>query len=576
MNALRSRRLFEPDRLVIDRVRAAATAQLGVVVREVQLVAGIELLGPCIAEMQTGEGKTLTTVLPACVLAATNRKVLIATANDYLASRDADWMGPIYRQLGLRVGSITSDATSEDRQRAYGCDITYGTLREFAFDYLRVSLARRRDSCADSLTPFPLDVLIIDEADSMLIDEARTPMIITAPTREIDAATEACYRWSAKHANDYRAGDDYVRLIDSGAIALTDRGRQRVIKAAMPSAIGSQTTTDILHAVERAIWVNEAICRDDHYVVKDGRIQIIDEYTGRKSGERNFGGGIHQAIEAREGLDLTAESEPVARATVQDFVTEFKHLCGITATAWEDRHELRAVYGLNVQKVATHQASRRTILDPVVSRSREEKWQRIVDETQTMIADQRAVLIGTRTVAQSEQLSDRFRTSTIDHVVLNARNPKQEAEIIADAGRRGRVTIATNMAGRGTDIGLESKVAQAGGLHVIVSEPHAAARIDRQLIGRCARQGDPGTARVYVSPDDEILVQAFGTEHAAKIRQSATQRVSDRWLLKKSIQAQQRVSRNHREERARLTAHEASLIDAMQLLGMDPHLDPLA
>ena len=422
---------------------------------------------------------------------------------------------------------------------------------------------------------FPFDVLIIDEADNVLIDEARTPMIISAPIRKMNEANAACYRWSAQHADDYRIDDDYVRLAENGQIALTDRGRRRAINAAMPPAMGSLTTTDILHALERAIWINTAIHCDHHYVVKDGRISLIDEFTGRTDGEKNFGGGIHQAIEAREGLELTVESEPVARLTVQDFVAKFKHVCGITATAWDDRHELRTVYGLTVRQVATHHPSRRKILEPVVCRSREEKWHRIVEETRFILQTRRAVLIGTRTVAQSEELSDLFRKSEIEHVILNARNPKHEAAIIADAGRCGRVTIATNMAGRGTDIRLDPTVAQAGGLHVIVSEPHAASRIDRQLIGRCARQGDPGTARIFTSPDDEILVQAFGHERAQQIRQFSSRGASDRWLLAKLRQSQQKVSRHHRKERARLTAREASLADSMRQLGLDPYLDPL-
>ncbi len=524
--------------------------------------------------MQTGEGKTLTAVLAAAVFAAAHRKVLIATANDYLASRDADWMGPIYQQLGISVGCVTSESTPQQRADAYNCDITYGTLREFAFDFLRRSLAQRQPDSQVTADRSFFDALIVDEADSVLIDEARTPMVITVPTRGIDVATEACYRWSAAQAKSFRPSEDYVRMTDSGAVALTDRGHRRVVHSEMSASMGGLTSTDILHALERAIWINESIHRDDHYVVKDARIHIIDEYTGRKSGDRNFGGGIQQAIEAREGLTLTAESEPIARISVQDFVTKFRHLCGITATAWEDRQELRSVYGLAVKRFATHSSSQRTILDPVVCRARIEKWQRIVDETRTIIAQGRAVLIGTRTIEQSEQLSELFQASAIDHVVLNARNPKQEASIIARAGQTGHVTIATNMAGRGTDIRLEPAVAQAGGLHVIVSEPHAAARIDRQLIGRCGRQGDLGTARVYASPEDDILVQAFGHERAQKIRQSADG-VSDRWLLAKLKQSQQRVSRYHREERARLTAHQASLSDSMQLLGLDPHLDPL-
>lgn len=574
-NTSRSRRLSEHERTVIRHVQSAASSCLGLELREAQIVAATHLLSPCIAEMQTGEGKTITAVLPATVFAVANRKVLIATANDYLASRDADWMGPVYQRLGLGVACVTSDSTPQQRADAYDCDITYGTLREFAFDFLRRSLAQRQADSQIAADKSCFDVLIVDEADSVLIDEARTPMIITAPTRGIDVATEACYRWSAEQAKIYRLPEDYVRMPESGAVALTDRGHRRVVRSEMPPSMGTLTTTEILHSIERAIWINESMHRDHHYVVKDGRIHIIDEYTGRKSGERTFGGGIHQAIEAREGLTLTAESEPVARISVQDFVTKFRHFCGITATAWEDRHELRSVYGLSVRTVDTHQKSQRTILDTVVCHSREHKWEQIADETRAVIKAKRAVLIGTRSIAQSEQLSDLFRARAIDHAVLNARNPKLEAGIIAEAGRTGRVTIATNMAGRGTDIRLDSHVAAAGGLHVIVSEPHAAARIDRQLIGRSARQADPGTARAYVCPDDEILLQAFGDEKGKQICHALEQGASDRWLLKKIMRAQQRVSRNHRLERARLTAHEASLAQALRQLGLDPYLDPL-
>ncbi len=574
-NTSHSRRLCEHQRTVIGRVQSAAAACLGLELREAQIIAATHLQGPCIAEMQTGEGKTLTAVLAAAVFATANRKVLIATANDYLASRDADWMGPIYQRLGLGVGCVTSESTPQQRVDAYDCDITYGTLREFAFDFLRRSLAARQADSQVVMDHATFNVLIVDEADSVLIDEARTPMIITAPTRGIDVATEACYRWSAEQAKFYRLSEDYVRMTDSGAVALTVRGHGRFVRSEMPPAMGALTTTDILHSLERAIWINESIHRDHHYVIKDERIHIIDEYTGRKSGERHFGGGIHQAIEAREGLMLTAESEPVARISVQDFVMKFKHLCGITATAREDRQELQSVYGLSVRTVDTHHKSQRTILDTIVCGSREQKWERIADETRAVIKARRAVLIGTRSVAQSEQLSKLFRACAIDHAVLNARNPKLEAGIIAAAGRMGRVTIATNMAGRGTDIRLDSDVAAAGGLHVIVSEPHAAARIDRQLIGRSARQADPGTARAYVCPDDEILLQAFGDERAKQICNAWQQGVSDRWLLKRIMRAQQRVSRNHRLERARLTAHQTSLAEALQQLGLDPYLDPL-
>jgi preprotein translocase subunit SecA len=545
--------------------------------REVQVAAGEQLLGRCIAEMPTGEGKTLTTVIPAAVQASRHRgqgNVLVATANDYLAERDARWMEPIYRQLELRVGCVGSGSTPEQREQAYGCDVTYGTLRQFAFDFLRQS--RRGAVDGGSSLPFRFDALIVDEADSLLIDEARTAMILTAPVRGLDAAREACYTWSARLAASLQIDADYVRLPDCGAIALTAQGRRLVIGSLMPAAMGSLTSTEILHAMERAIWVKETLHRDQHYLVRDGEIELVDEYTGRTAGQRSFGGGVHQAIEAREGVRLTPESQPVARISVQDFVAKFQHRCGLTATAWEDRRELRTVHGLSVQRFAPHRPSQRILLEPVICRSGEEKWQRIEAETRALMEGGRAVLIGTRTVEQSEQGSQRFRRCGIDHVVLNARDPRQEAEIIAQAGTPARVTIATNMAGRGTDIRLDPQVAAAGGLHVIVSELHAAARIDRQLIGRAARQGDPGTARLYACPDDEIVSQAFGSQRAGQIRQAASGGASRRWLWSIIRQSQTRVARMHRLERSRLTAQEASLAESMRLLGLDPHLDPLA
>jgi preprotein translocase subunit SecA len=579
MNASRSKPTPENPPAVIDRIGRAAAAELDVELRQVQVAAGTHALGRCVVEMQTGEGKTLTTVIPAAIQAmrqGTTGNVLVATANDYLAARDADWMRPIYQALNLRVGSITSGSTTDQRREAYGCDVTYGTLQQFAFDFLRHSLANREsDGATTAPASFRFDALIVDEADSVLIDEARTPMVITAPTRAADEAAEACFRWSARQVADYGRDQDYVRLASSGEIALTERGRARAIQGEMPQAMGRLTTTEILHSIERAIWVNQTLHRDQHYVVKDDRIHLIDEYTGRMAERRNFAGGIQQAIEAREGLGLSSPSQPVARISVQEFVSKFDHLCGLTATAWEDRRELRMVYGLKVRRIATHHRSQRTILEPIVCGSRDEKWQRIISETRNVTAAGRSVLIGTRTIDQSEQLSERFRRASVDHVVLNARNISREAAIIARAGQIGRVTIATNLAGRGTDIRLDPRVARAGGLHVIVSEPHAAARIDRQLIGRCARQGDPGTARLFSCPEDQILAQSFGDRRAEQIRQAALRGAGDRWLLAKIKQAQRAVARRHCAERARLTAHETTLSDAMKQLGLDPLLDPL-
>ncbi|MAI30827.1 MAG: hypothetical protein CBE00_01655 [Planctomycetaceae bacterium TMED240] len=558
-----------------ERMNAACAEHLGFEIRPNQWNASRLLVDRCIVEMPTGEGKTLTTFLAACSLAATGKTVLIATANDYLASRDAGWMSKLYKSVSLSVSSVTASTPQQGRSKTYKHDIVYGTLREFAFDFLRHSLERRKKQPSNiPHSEFPKDILIIDEADSILIDEARTPMIITAPTTRVDQAKESCYRWASNAAKEFQRSRDYVRIDGSGLIALTQTGRKRAIATAMPTAIATLTTTEILHALERAILVNETLHRDIHYVLHEDCVQLVDEYTGRRTADRNFGGGVQQAIEAREGLALTRESEPIARISVQDFVARFRHLAGMTATAWEDRDELQRVYDAKVHRVRPHRRSQQVLMPPVACRSLGEKWTRIANETAKMIATNRSVLIGTRTITQSEELSTQLSEKGISHVVLNARNAASEAQIIAEAGQAGRVTVATNMAGRGTDIRLSEEVRKAGGMHVIVSEAHAASRIDRQLIGRSSRQGDPGSARLFISAADEILAQAYGEEQAAKFLLAA-ERGSIRWLLPKVLAAQKRVVRMHRNERAELTARDESLADAMLSLGLNPHLDPL-
>jgi len=575
MNFGQPNRASLPGELGRERINEACMEHLGFQIRARQWDAARLLSSRCIVEMPTGEGKTLTTLLAACSLAAAGRKVLIATANDYLASRDADWMSTLYDSVGLSVSSVITSTPQKDRSSIYERDIVYGTLREFAFDFLRHSLeSRQNPRIHRDRASFPKDVLIIDEADSILIDEARTPMIITAPVTDIDHAKAACYHWASNAAKEFQRPRDYVRTDGSGLVALTESGRKRVMAAKMPCSMATMTTTDILHALERAILVNETIHRDVHYVVQQGNIQLVDEYTGRRTAERNFGGGVQQAIEAREQLALTRESEPIARISVQNFVSRFSHLGGMTATAWEDRDELLRVYDAKVHRVRAHRKSKQILMPPIACRSLEEKWIRIADETASVIANDRSVLIGTRTIAQSEELSTTLEEKGISHVVLNARNPAAEAAIISDAGQAGRVTVATNMAGRGTDIRLSKEVAKAGGMHVVVSEAHAASRIDRQLIGRSSRQGDPGSARLFVSPADEIITQAYGELRAANFQRAAKQG-SIQWLLGKVLSAQKRVSRQHQEERAALTARDKTLSDAMLALGLDPHLDPL-
>lgn len=569
---------------VLDHFSASAKSHLGFTPRIEQLGAARQLLGRVVAEMGTGEGKTLTLAAAASLFASAsllandnllasknlmsrdNRCVYVATANDYLAQRDAQWMRPIYRDLGFTVSHVTSQSQPEERIAAYQSNVVYATIREFGFDFLRAALAKR--SGQSNVAQVTCDALIVDEADSVLIDEARTPLIITAPVSQTLPAMEACYQWAARVAKQFNLATDFVRT-DASAVALTESGSQRVFHLPMPNEMGPLGMTDIIHSLECAIWINQTMRTNRDYIVRDGRVSIVNEYTGRASDNRLFATGIQQAIEARERLSISPPSQPVARISIQDFVDKFDHVCGITATATEDRKEFKQVYDLKVISVPPHNPSQRQMLETHFCRDQESKWQAIVNETKAMIAIDRAVLIGTRNIPQSISLAKALAREDVDHAVLNALNHAHEAAIIAGAGQCGQVTVATNMAGRGTDIKLSAEVLAAGGLHVIVSEPHEESRIDRQLIGRCARQGNPGSARIYLSRDDQILSQTIRDKSAKPVAKPVAK------LVKQIAHAQYDLSRQRRLQRSRLMAHETAMAMALQKLGLDPHLDPL-
>lgn len=540
-----------------SRFIASTQSHLGFDPRDQQLAAAQKLLGRVIAEMATGEGKTLTLAAAASLLARKHQSVYIATANDYLAQRDAQWMQPIYRDQGLSASFVTSQSTPSQRTDAYRSPIVYATIREFGFDYLRAALAKRNGDAG--IGSIRLDALIVDEADSVLIDEARTPLIITAPLAQKDPAMESCYRWAAEIAASFVDGQDYVRVDPGEAVALTDRGNQRVLHLKMPSEMKTLSMTDILHSLEQAIWVSQTMQAERDYVVRDNRVAIVNEFTGRASDKRSFATGIQQAIEAQQGLPISPPSQPVARITVQDFADKFKHVCGTTATAKESRQEFKQVYDVAVVDIPLHQPSQRRMLQPQFFSDQESKWQAIADETKSMIAKGRAVLIGTRSIPQSLSLAKVLDAQSIPHVVLNALNHQHESEIVAKAGQVGQVTVATNMAGRGTDIQLSQEVHTTGGLHVIVSEPHSESRIDRQLIGRCARQGNPGSTRLYASSTDQLFSD-----------QVAVSKVTEKRIAK----AQTARTQQHRLQRSRLMSHETAMATALKKLGLDPHLDP--
>ncbi|HVJ67853.1 MAG TPA: DEAD/DEAH box helicase [Caulifigura sp.] len=531
-----------------------------------QWQAAAALLRREIVELETGQGKTVTGAMAAIEHVRRGKTVWISTANDYLAGRDAEWMRPLYELNGLQVGAVLGRMSQLERQQQYSADVIYGTLREFGFDYLRSRLAERRggreSAALSGRDPFQ-SVLIVDEADSLLIDEAVIPLVLSQTTDD-DAAASACFRWGAVEAPKYRSGEHY-EWSHGSFVQLTDAGRELLLVSPMPPGGESSSQNDLINVIERAILVNERYQRDRDYVVHGDCVRIIDEFTGRTAEGRSWSAGVHQAIEAREGLPLTRKSSSAARITVQEFVGRFRQVSGMTGTAAEAAGEFRDVYGLGVCRVPPHQELRRVEAPGLVAITIAEKWEAVANDAAQQVSAGRAVLIGTRTVEASEELSRVLRSRDIDHVLLNAREHEREAEIVAGAGQPGRVTVATNMAGRGTDIRLADTVRAAGGLHVIITERNASARIDRQLIGRCGRQGDPGSYRFMLSQEDAILSQAFDD------RTPTNAALAGRRLL----HAQRIIERRQREARQLLRLTAARRQKDATTLGLDPILDPL-
>ena len=501
---------------------------------DVQILGGIAMFNRSIVEMQTGEGKTLSATLPMYLYALAGKGCNLATVNDYLARRDAEWMSPVYKALGLTVGVIQTDMRQPQRRKAYVCDLTYGTAKEFGFDFLRdrLLLRRIREGQNDLLgamlgqqrgaghekpvqrEPF---FALVDEADSILIDEARTPLIISAlPTEEQKLAVE-CYKWSTGVIDQFVEDVDYEYDYDKKIAELTREGRQRVRTLAKPEAMDTVGMFHIYHYVERAIKVDREFKLDRQYVVLDGEVVIVDEFTGRLSEGRKWRDGIHQAVEAKEGVEVTVETGQAARVTVQDFFLRFENLAGMTGTARASARELRKIYKCRVILVPTNRPLIRKRLPDMVFGNEDAKWVAVVEEVCRLHAQGRPVLIGTRSIDKSEHLSRLLEEQGIEHRILNAHHVETEADIVARAGLPGKVTVSTNMAGRGTDIKLGEGIAELGGLHVICTEMHDSARIDWQLRGRCGRQGDPGTHRQYLALDDELLYEGLNNGKVGKV-----------------------------------------------------------
>ena len=505
-------------------VREAAWRTVGERHREVQLVGGSALLDGLVAEMETGEGKTLTATLPAATAALAGIPVHVVTVNDYLARRDAEWMAPIYRALGVSVGVVVHGMDTRARRAAYACDVTYCTNKELPFDYLRdrLALGHRADRLqlqlerldgggarADRLVLRGLHYAIVDEADSVLVDEARTPLVISGPG---DPGTERRVYEQALALAD-RLGPDHDFRIESRdrQVVLTGRGQRRLDDLAGPLGGIWAGRLRREHLVRQALAARHLFQRDQQYLVSDdGKVSIIDEFTGRLMPDRSWELGLHQLIEVKEGCAPTTAPDTLARISYQRFFRRYLRLAGMTATAREIAAELWAVYRLAVLRVPTDRPLRRRALPDRMFARATDRWSAVVRRIDEIHRSGRPVLIGTRSVAASEELGALLTRAGVPHRVLNARQDRQEAELVALAGHESQVTVATNMAGRGTDIRLGPGIAEAGGLHVIATERHEARRIDRQLFGRTGRQGDPGTFEAIVSLEDELVLRHAG------------------------------------------------------------------
>jgi len=504
---------------VFALIRETAERCLGKRHYDVQVMGGWTMLQGRLAEIETGEGKTLTATLPACTAALAGIPVHVITVNDYLVERDAQNMSPLYEHLGLTVGIITEDMDETARRNAYACDVVYGTNKQIAFDYLRDRIVMRHAPCrlamqvetlhdtssrARRLLMRGLCFAIVDEADSVLIDEACTPLLISQTGQE-NTEMSARYQEAWLLAGALDEVEDYVINQATRSVQLTPAGKKHITEMATESSMHWPLQRHCEELVIKALSAARLYQCDHDYLVKENRVFIIDNFTGRVMKDRTWEQGLHQLIEIKEGCDMSAPSETIARISYQRFFSRYLHLSGMTGTASEATAELQSVYDLKVVRIPTHRAPQLKHLETRLLPTAEAKWQSVVTRIQELHKQGRPVLVGTRTVEDSERVGEMLSMKGLPHRVLNARQDQHEATLVSDAGKAGSITVATNMAGRGTDIPLGAGVEELGGLHVISVEHNESRRIDRQLIGRCARQGAPGSAESILSLEDDIL-----------------------------------------------------------------------
>lgn len=540
-------------------VREASKRTIGMRHYRVQLIGGVILHQGRITEMRTGEGKTLVSTLPAYLNALEGKGVHIVTVNDYLAKRDAEWMGQIHEFLGLTVGCILNSMDNDERREAYGCDITYATNNELGFDYLRDNMVIYKEQ----LVQRELYYAIVDEVDSVLIDEARTPLIISGSSGKSTKIYEACdnlakqlKRGTAKELSkmdiimkeDDNETGDFVVDEKEKTVNLTAQGVAKVERFFHIENLADPEHLEIQHCINLALRAHNLMFLDKDYVVKDDEVLIVDEFTGRIMPGRRYSDGLHQAIEAKEHVKVKRESKTLATITFQNFFNKYAKKCGMTGTALTEEKEFREIYGMDVVEVPTNKPVARIDHNDSVYKTKKEKLNAIVEDIADCYERKQPVLVGTITIEASEELSDLLRRRGIKHKVLNAKYHEMEAEIVADAGLAGAVTIATNMAGRGTDIKLGEGVQDLGGLRIIGTERHESRRIDNQLRGRSGRQGDPGESKFYISLEDDLM-RLFGSQNLMNIFNSLGmpegEQIQHRMLNKAIERAQMKIEGNN-------------------------------
>lgn len=520
-------------------VREASKRVLGMRHFDVQMIGGIVLHRGNIAEMRTGEGKTLVATLPVYLNALSGKGVHVVTVNDYLAKRDSEWMGRLYNFLGLSTGLIVAGLDYDQRKQSYGADITYGTNNEFGFDYLRDNMVIH----ADQMVQRPLNYAIVDEVDSILIDEARTPLIISGPG---ERSTERYYEL-AKIVPHLVKDEDYTIDEKQKTIAPTDEGIAKVEKMLHIENLYDSSNLELNHLLSASLRAYAMMERDKDYVVKDGEVVIVDEFTGRLMFGRRYSDGLHQAIEAKEGLRVERESQTLASITFQNYFRMYGKLSGMTGTAKTEEQEFNNIYGLEVYEIPPNKELARIDMPDLIFKTKEAKYRAVVRDVVERHKTGQPILVGTTSITQSEMLSDMLTKAGVPHNVLNAKHHEKEAEIVANAGQYGMVTIATNMAGRGTDISLGEGVAELGGLHILGTERHESRRIDNQLRGRSGRQGDNGSSQFFLSLEDDLM-RIFGADNIAGMMDKLGMEEDEpieHSLITKSIERAQKKVENH-------------------------------